>query len=159
MKKTTKQTNKQTNTMREETKIVVATKKDYYSNRDCMQLENKKVKGLLELRGKKQIFIYEFLLQNSSLDYNFSLDSLTNEYRKVVKRIAEGSAKKEGYTFRKSFKSKEVINLQDLKATIFYIYHINKRLFEYYRNAKGNYILHEVEYKENLSLLRENVKK
>lgn len=137
-------------------KKVIATKKEYYSNKDVMQLENKKIKNdVYELRGKRQVFLYHFLSKNDiSKNWIYTLDSLTNEYRKVLKKEKEEQAKKEGYKFRVSFKSNEVISIQDVKQVILYLYHQNKRLFEYYKNDKNNYILHEVEFKDNLSILR-----
>ena len=137
-------------------KKVIATKKEYYSNKDAMQLENKVIKNnLYELRGKRQVFLYHFLSKNDiSKNWNYTLDSLTNEYRKVLKKEKEEQAKKEGYKFRVSFKSNEVISILDIKQVILYLYHQNKRLFEYYKNDKNNYILHEVNYKDNLSILR-----
>lgn len=142
--------------LNEQQKTVIKTKKEYYSNKDVMQMENKNIKNnIYELRGKRQLFLYHFLSKNDiSKNWNYTLDSLTNEYRKVLKKEKEEQAKKEGYKFRTSFKSNEFIGIQDVKQVILYFYHQNKRLFEYYRNDKNNYILHEVKYIENLSILR-----
>lgn len=133
-------------------------RKDYYSSSDVMQFNstvNSAKDSTTPYLNNKQIWLYNRLAKNVlSEKYNYTLESLSNDYRKEIKDTKEGKAKKEGYTFRKSFKSNEVFSIGDLKSVIQYFYHVNSRLFEYYRNDKGNYFIHEVEFKSNLSTLK-----
>ena len=135
--------------------VVTTTRKEFYADKDILQINSKvfnaKNSDKLFLT-KKGVFLVNRLLSNDiTKGYRYSLESLTNDYRKAIKDTKESKAKKSGYTFRKSFLSSEVIDITTLKSAIQYIYFENKRLFEYYRNDKGNYFVVEVEYTANLS--------
>ena len=147
--------NPTTNKVTKGNPLVTSTRKEFYDNKDVMQMNSKvlNAKGSNQLfLTKKGIFLVNRLLSNDiGKGYRYSLESLTNDYRKEIKETKESKAKKQGYTFRKSFLSSEVIDIACLKSAIQFIYHENKRLFEYYRNDKGNYFVHEVDYTENLS--------
>lgn len=138
--------------------LKLKTRKDYYSNSDVMQFNstvNSAKDSTTPYLNNKQIWLYNRLAKNVlSEKYNYTLESLSNDFRKEIKDTKESKAKKEGYTFRKSFKSNEVFSVGDLKSVIQYFYHVNSRLFEYYRNDKGNYFIHEIEFKSNLSTLK-----
>ena len=151
-----KTTNKNTsNKVTKGNPLVTSTRKEFYDNKDVMQM-NSKVFNAKDsdkpFLTKKGVFLVNRLLSNDiTKGYRYSLESLTNDYRKAIKDDKESKAKKQGYTFRKSFLSSEVIDIACLKSAIQFIYHENKRLFEYYRNDKGNYFVHEVEFTSNLS--------
>jgi len=135
--------------------VVTTTRKEFYADKDILQINSKvfnaKNSDKLFLT-KKGVFLVNRLLSNDiTKGYRYSLESLTNDYRKAIKDTKESNAKKSGYTFRKSFLSSEVIDITTLKSAIQFIYFENKRLFEYYRNDKGNYFVVEVEYTANLS--------
>lgn len=152
---TTKGNNPTTNKVTKGNPIVTSTRKEFYDNKDVMQMNSKVYNAkdsTTPFLTKKGIFLVNRLLSNDiTKGYRYSLESLTNDYRKAIKDDKESKAKKQGYTFRKSFLSSEVIDITCLKSAIQYIYHENKRLFEYYRNDKGNYFIHEVEFTSNLS--------
>ena len=136
----------------------LATRKEYYSNNDVMQI-NSSVKtakdSTLPFLNKKQTWLYTRLLQNDiKQNYTYSLETLSNEYRNEIKTTKEKNAKVKNYNFRKSFKSNEIFSVGDLKAVIQYSYFANSRLFEYYRNDKNHYLIREVEFKKSLSTLK-----
>ena len=137
-------------------------RKEFYSDNDTMEM-NSTVKmaknSNLPFLNKKQIWLVNRLLSNDiTKGYIYTLDSLSNDYRKTIKDNKEKNAKKSNYVFRKHFKSNEVISIPDVKASIQYIYHSNNRLFEYKRNEKGNYYVKETEFIYNLSTLKANKK-
>ncbi len=133
-------------------------RKDYYSNSDVLQMNstvNHAKNSALPNLSKKCIWLYNRLAKNDiKSNFNYTLTSLSNDYRKEIATTKESNAKKQGYKFRKSFTSSEVFSVTDIKSVCQYFYHANSRLFEFYRNDKGNYLLHEVEFKSNLSVIR-----
>lgn len=143
--------------MNEETLKRMKSRKDYYNERDVMQINSKVNKAKdsnVPFLNKKATFIYLYLSKNDiKKNYTYTLDSLTNLYRKEVENIATSKAKKQDYKFRKSFKSCEVVDIATIKSVIQYMYLVDNRQFEYYKNNKDNYLLHEVEYTSNLSTL------
>ena len=144
--------------MSKEQKTRMSARKDYYNNSDVLQINStiKKAKNSsLPFLNKKQQVLYVVLSKNE-IDKNFTytLDGLSNGYRKMITDEKTSNAKVKGYQFRKSFKSNEVFSISDLKSVMQYFYIVDKRCFEYYRNDKNNYILHEVEYKKDLAILK-----
>lgn len=138
----------------------LASRKAYYDN-DILQMNTSVYKAKnsnLPFLNKKAEFVYRRLMSNDiAKGYTYTFDSLTNDYRKEVETLAKAKAKNQDkYNFRKSFKSSEVVDVATIKAVIQYAYHSNNRLFEYYRNAKGNYLIKEVEFVSNLSTLKEH---
>ena len=133
-------------------------RKDYYSSSDVLQMNstvNHAKNSALPNLSKKCVWLYNRLAKNDiKSNYNYTLTSLSNDYRKEIATTKESNAKKQGYKFRKSFTSSEVFSVTDIKSVCQYFYHVNNRLFEFYRNDKGNYLLHEVEFKSNLSVIR-----
>ena len=129
-------------------------RKSYYDDKDIMQINSTiyNAKGSNKpFLSNKQTWLYSYLMNNDiKKNYTYTLTSLSNDYRKNVKDTKEKEAKKQNYKFRKSFKSSELISINDLKAVIQYMYIVNGRLFEYYRNENNNYLLHEVECISNL---------
>lgn len=149
--------------MTKEQKNKMEVRKGYYSN-DVLQINSKVVKAKnsnLPFLNNKGLFLYNRLLQNDiSKNFTYTLDSLTNDYRKEVEKKAVDNAKnKDKYNFRKSFKTSEVIDISTVKSVIQYIYVANNRLFEYYRNSKGNYLLREVDFISNLTELKDRKEK
>ena len=130
-------------------------RKDYYASSDVMQMNSTVYNGKnsnVPYLNKKQTWLYTRLASNDiEKNWNYTLDSLSNDYRKTIKDSKESTAKAKNYKFRQSFKSNEIFSIGDLKAVIHYFYHVNSRLFEFYRNDKKNYLIHEVEFKSNLS--------
>ena len=136
------------------------TRKEFYSSNDYLQMNssiNKAKNSDLPLLSKKSDFICHALLKNDmTKNYSYTLDSLSNEYRKEVERLSKDKAKnKDKFKFRKSFKSNEVVSIGDIKQAIQYIYIVNNRQFVYYRNDKGNYLIKEVEFIDNLATLKD----
>lgn len=143
--------------MTEEKKTIMNTRKNEYANKDILRINSsvKKAKNSdLPFISKKNVFLLNYLLGTKKDDnYNYTLDSISNVYRKEIEDKAIAKAKKENYKFRKSFNASEVFNVNDIKSVIQYIYVTTDRQFEYYRNKKGNYLIHEVDRVENLTLL------
>lgn len=140
------------------------TRKEFYSNNDVLQINSSIVKAKnsdLPSLSKKADFICHILLKNDIVkNYSYTLDSLSNDYRKEVESLLKDKAKnKDKFVFRKSFKSNEVISIGDIKQAIQYIYFVNKRQFIYYRNDKGNYLVKEVEFVDNLATLKDRKEK
>ena len=136
------------------------TRKEFYSNNDVLQINSSIVKAKnsdLPSLSKKADFICHILLKNDiAKNYSYTLDSLSNDYRKEVERLSKDKAKnKDKFKFRKSFKSSEVISIGDIKQAIQYIYIVDNRQFVYYRNDKGNYLIKEVEFVDNLATLKD----
>ena len=135
---------------------------DYYDN-DVMVMNSTVKNGKntnVPFLNKKQAWLKNYLLQNEiEKNYSYTCDGLSNEYRKTLKETAEKSAKKENYKFRKNFKSGEVVNPTDCKAVMQFIYITEKRLFEFTRSQKGNYYLHEIEYRSDLLTFKNDFKK
>jgi hypothetical protein len=141
-----------------------ATRKEFYTSNDYLQMNSNIVKAKdsnLPSLSKKADFICHVLLKNDmTKNYSYTLDSLSNEYRKEVERLSKDKAKnKDKFVFRKSFKSNEVVNIGDIKQAIQYIYLVNKRQFVYYRNDKGNYLIKEVAFIDNLATLKDRKEK
>lgn len=157
---TKKNTSKKVSTVKNPKNIKMATRKAYYNDSDILQI-NSTVKmakdSTLPYLTKKTLFVVSYLLKNdTSKNFTYTLDSITNLYRVEVANVAKSKSKKPNeYNFRKSFKSNEVVTVNDLKSAIQYIYFNNKRLFEFYRNDKGNYLVREVSYVPCLSELKE----
>lgn len=149
-KATTKRTVEQTNR--------INARKEYYTTSDVLQMNstvNHAKNSTLPNLSKKCIWLYNRLAKNDiKSNFNYTLTSLSNDYRKEIATTKESNAKKQGYKFRSSFTSSEVFSVTDIKSVCQYFYHANDRLFEFYRNAKGNYLLHEIEFKSNLSVVR-----
>lgn len=136
------------------------TRKDFYKNRDTLQMNSSILKAKdsdLPFLNKKALFVYNRLSSNDiNKEFSYSLESLTNDYRKEVEKIATSKSKKPNeYKFRKSFKSSEVVDIATIKSVIQYFYIVNERLFEYYRNSKGNYLIREIGYTSNLATLKD----
>lgn len=136
------------------------TRKEFYTSNDYLQMNSGIVKAKnsnLPSLSKKADFICHILLKNDiAKNYSYTLDSLSNEYRKEVERLSKDKAKnKDKFKFRKSFKSSEVISISDIKQAIQYIYIVNSRQFIYYRNDKGNYLVKEIEFIDNLATLKD----
>lgn len=144
--------------LNEVAKKQLATRKELYNNNDIMQLNSsiKKAKNSeLPFLNKKQLWLYTYLAKNDiEKKYNYTITSLSNDYRKEIKNTKEKNSKVSNYTFRKSFKSNEVFSIGDIKSIMQYFYIANRRLWEFYRNDKNNYLLHEVEFVENLTHLK-----
>ena len=87
--------------------------------------------------SKKQWFIVKTLRQIDLRKYTQSLETLTNLYFKDMRK-------------KGTFKSGDIINASDLKKAITYIYYNDDRLIEMYKNDKGNFLIHERDYEENL---------
>ena len=158
-KKSPKTTTKKVVTpLNEVAKKQLATRKELYNNNDIMQLNSsiKKAKNSeLPFLNKKQLWLYTYLAKNDiGKKYNYTITSLSNDYRKEIKDTKEKNSKVSNYTFRKSFKSNEVFSIGDIKSVMQYFYIANRRLWEFYRNDKNNYLLHEVEFVENLTHLK-----
>lgn len=143
--------------MTDERKAIMNTRKAEYANKDILRLNSsvKKAKNSdLPFISKKNVFLLNFLLGTRKEDnYNYTLDSISNLYRKEIENKAVAQAKKENYKFRKSFNACELFSVNDVKSVIQYIYVTTDRQFEYYRNKKGNYLIHEVDRVENLTML------
>lgn len=156
-KKTTKKSGV-SKPLTETQKTQLKTRKEYYTSNDVMQFNSsvKKAKNSeLPFLNKKQLWCYNYLLNNDiNKNYRYSIEQLSNEYRKLIKDTCEKTAKKSDYKFRKSFKSGELITSNDVKSVCQYIYIVNHRYFEYYRNEKNNYFLIEKQFKENLTHLK-----
>lgn len=136
------------------------TRKEFYTNNDVLQINSSIVKAKnsdLPSLSKKANFVCHKLLQNDiSKNYSYTLDSLSNEYRKETEKNVKDKAKnKDKFVFRKSFKSSEVVSIGDIKQAIQYIYIVNNRQFIYYRNDKGNYLIKEIEFVDNLATLKD----
>lgn len=158
-KKSPKTTTKKVVTpLNEVGKKQLATRKELYNSNDIMQLNSsvKKAKNSeLPFLNKKQLWLYTYLAKNDiEKKYNYTITSLSNDYRKEIKDTKEKNSKVSNYTFRKSFKSNEVFSIGDIKSIMQYFYIANRRLWEFYRNEKNNYLLHEVEFVENLTHLK-----
>ena len=109
--------------------------------------------------NKKQIWLKNRLLANvMEKNYVYTLESLSNDYRKELKANAEKTAKKQNYTFRKNFKTSDIFSPSDLKSVIQSIYIVERRLFEYRRNDKGNYYVIERSYVANLATFKNDLK-
>lgn len=137
-----------------------ANRKEFYTSNDYLQMNSSVVKAKgsdLPSLSKKANFICHILLKNDiAKNYSYTLDSLSNEYRKEVEKTSKDKSKnKDKFVFRKSFKSSEVMGISDIKQAIQYIYIANSRQFVYYRNDKGNYLIKEVEFVENLATLKD----
>lgn len=136
-------------------------RKEFYSSNDVLQMNSsiKKAKNSdLPSLSKKANFVCHILLKNDiAKGYSYTLDSLSNEYRRELEKNAKN---KDKFVFRKkkSFKSNEVISIGDIKQAIQYIY-INGRQFIYYRNDKGNYLIKEIEFVDNLTTLKDRKEK
>lgn len=143
--------------MTEQKKTIVNTRKNEYANKDILRINSsvKKAKNSdLPFISKKNVFLLNYLLGTKKEDkFNYTLDSISNLYRKEIEDKAISKAKKENYKFRKSFNACELFSVNDVKSVIQYIYVTTDRQFEYYRNKKGNYLIHEVDRVENLTLL------
>ena len=137
-----------------EQKEILSTRKEYYNDNDILQMnssvKNAKNSSLPFLSKKASVLMHMLLANDIKKDFRFSLDSLSNEYRNSIKTEKESNAKVKNYQFRKSFKTSEIFDVATLKQTIQYIYIVNKRLFEYERNEKGHYLIHEIPYREKL---------
>lgn len=136
----------------------LAIRKNYYAGNDVLQF-NSTVKNAknsnVPYLNNKQIWLKNRLLSNElEKNYTYTLDSLSNDYRKVITEKAKQGKKTASYQFRKSFKSGEVISIGDIKAVCQFMYIVNKRHFEFYRNDKNNYVLHEIAYVEKLTELK-----
>ena len=134
---------------------VASKRREFYSDKDTMQMNSKvynaKGSNQLFLTKKGKWLVTRLLSNDITKGYRYTLESLSNDYRKTIKDEKESNAKKQGYTFRKSFLSGEIIDVSTLKSAIQSLYHEHKRLFRYDRNDKGNYLIYEVEFVENLS--------
>ena len=143
--------------MTEEKKTIMNTRKAEYTDKDILRMNSsvKKAKNSnLPYLAKKNVFLLNYLLKTRKEEnYNYTLDSISNAYRKEIENKAVAKAKKENYKFRKSFNACELFNVNDVKSVIQYIYLTTDRQFEYYRNKKGNYLIHEVDKIENLTVL------
>ena len=143
--------------MTEEKKTIMNARKAEYSEKDILRINAsiKKAKNSdLPYLSKKNVFLLNYLLGTRKEDkFNYTLDSISNLYRKEIENKAVAKAKKENYKFRKSFNACELFNVNDIKSVIQYIYVTTDRQFEYYRNKKGNYLIHEVDRVENLTML------
>ena len=143
--------------MTEKKKTIMNTRKNEYANKDILRINSsvKKAKNSnLPFISKKNVFLLNYLLGTRKEDnYNYTLESISNVYRKEIEDKAVAKAKKENYKFRKSFNACELFSVNDIKSVIQYIYVTTDRQFEYYRNKKGNYLIHEVDRVENLTLL------
>ena len=157
-KKSNTTTKKVVKSLSETVKLQLSTRKELYNNNDIMQLNSsiKKAKNSeLPFLNKKQLWLYTYLAKNDiEKKYNYTITSLSNDYRKEIKDTKEKNSKVSNYTFRKSFKSNEVFSIGDIKSVMQYFYIANRRLWEFYRNDKNNYLLHEVEFVENLTHLK-----
>lgn len=147
-------------TLTNEQKKQRQTRKEFYLSNDVLQMNssvNKAKNSDLPSLSKKANFICHVLLKNDiAKNYSYTLDSLSNEYRKESEKNAKDKAKnKDKFQFRKSFKSSEVVSIGDIKQAIQYIYIVNNRQFVYYRNDKGNYLIKEVEFVDNLATLKD----
>lgn len=87
--------------------------------------------------SNKQKFIVKTLRQIDLRKYTQSLETLTNIYFKDMRK-------------KGTFKSSDIINASDLKKAITYIYYNDDRLIEMYKNDKGNFLIHERDFEENL---------
>lgn len=141
----------------EQTKKINA-RKNYHSN-NVLEFKSSvtKAKGSdLPFLNKKQLWLYTRLLENDiKKNYIYTLDSLSNEYRKHLANEKISNAKKSDYKYKKSFSTSEKIQDSDFQAARNYIYFVNKRMFEMYQNEKDNYIIHEVEFIDNLITLKD----
>ena len=110
--------------------------------------------------NKKQVWLKNRLLQNELVKgYIYTLESLSNDYRKEQKVNAEKSAKKADYKFRKNFRTSDIFSPTDLKSVIQNVYVTCERLFEYRRNDKGNYYIIERDFVENLATFKNTLNK
>ena len=143
--------------MTDEKKAIMNARKAEYTEKDILRINSsiKKAKNSeLPYLSKKNVFLLNYLLNTKKEDnYNYTLDSISNVYRKEIEDKAVAKAKKENYKFRKSFNACEIFNVNDIKSVIQYIYVTTDRQFEYYRNKKGNYLIHEVDRVDNLAML------
>lgn len=148
-----------TSKMSEVDKMRLNARKALYNDNDILQMNSSIVKAKnsdLPFLSKKQMWLYTYLSKNDiEKKYNYTITSLSNDYRKEVKENKEKTSKKENYTFRKSFKTSEVFSIGDIKSVMQYFYITNSRLWEFYRNDKGNYFLHEVEFIANIAKLKD----
>lgn len=134
-------------------------RKAFYSDKDVMQMASTVRTAKGENRpfmSKKARFVLSKLLEGKK-GYIYTLDSLSNDYRKSVaqKAMADYKGKdKDKYRFRRSFKSAEIISVSDLKQAVQTIYLMNKRLFVYERNEKASYVIREADYVESLVSLK-----
>lgn len=135
------------------------TRKELYNSSDILQFNSSVIKAKdsdLPYLSNKQLWLYNYLSKNDiEKKYNYTITSLSNDYRKVIKDDKEKTSKKDGYKFRKSFKTSEVFSIGDIKSVMQYFYVANNRMWEYYRNDKGNYFLHEVEFIANITTLKD----
>lgn len=143
--------------MTEERKAIMNARKAEYTDKDILRMNSsvKKAKNSeLPYISTKNVFLLNYLLGTRKEDsFSYTLDSISNLYRKEIEDKAVAKAKKENYKFRKSFNACELFNVNDIKSVIQYIYVTTDRQFEYYRNKKGNYLIHEVDRVDNLALL------
>lgn len=139
-------------------KIQLKTRREFYTDNDVLQFNSsvRKAKNSdLPFLNKKQLWCYNYLAKNDiKKNFNYTITSLSNDYRKVIKDTKENTSKVSGYKFRKSFKSNEVFSIGDIKSVMQYFYVANSRLWEFYRNDKNNYLLREVEFVSNLTHLK-----
>lgn len=159
-KKTVKTTEKKTTKKMDSMQLDrIKTRKSYYMDNDFLMMNSSVTKAKnsnMPFMTKKNEWLYKYLLQNDiNKNWNYTLDSISNLYRKEVKDTKEKTAKTSNYKFRKGFKTSEVFSINDLKSVIQYIYLVNKRMFVYYCNDKGNYNIKEIGYCENLTVLKD----
>ena len=132
---------------------------NHYNDKDTLRFKSSVKKASnsdLPFLNKKQLWLVSYLSKNDiNKNYIYTLDGLSNEYRKTIKDSKEKKAKKSDYIFRKSFNLNEKISDSDFQSARTYIYISTKRLFEMDRNSKGNYIIIEKPFVENLVLLKD----
>lgn len=132
---------------------------NHYNDKDTLRFKpsvKKASNSNLPFLNKKQLWLVSYLSTNDiNKNYIYTLDGLSNAYRKTIKDSKEKKAKKSDYVFRKSFNLNEKITDSDFQAARTYIYISTKRLFEMDRNSKGNYIIAEKSFVENLVLLKD----
>lgn len=90
--------------------------------------------------SKKQLFIAKILNQMPNTCTQ-NIDSLTSAWLK--------EQRKNGI-----FSSGDVVNGSDIKKAIQFIYINYSKLFEFYRNEKGNFIIKQVPFIDNLTELK-----
>lgn len=147
-----------------EQKKQIQVRKEFYNSNDVLMMNSTVYKSKnsdLPFLNKKQSWLYTYLANNDiEKNYIYTLDGLSNEYRKHFENEKKSKAKnKDKFQFRKSFNASEKIQDSDFKAVKQYFYHANKRNFEMYRNDKGNYIIIEKSFIENLSTLKDRKSK
>lgn len=89
---------------------------------------------------KKQLFIVKLLNQMPNTCTQ-NIDSLTSAWFKEQRKNG-------------NFSSGDVVNGSDIKKAIQFIYINYEKLFELYRNDKGNFIIKQVPFIDNLTELK-----